>query len=301
MNQVVARDSIAADQLVYPWPYPVGTYAEVACGEGEVAVMCPAWSVGDQLGPGRHVWHSPDPTKPVSVYFVLTGPVDVPFDMMAQFTMPSNGHVVAFRVQGSVLVRVSDPGLLVAQFVGLPFARVNDGLMVSVIRSVERMLGKVLPRKVAMAGSLGAVVDPSAWPALMEELAGYNPVLGAVHGIHLVRFNHFFISTDDPGSWTPVPPGHAGWVNAANAPTLPGQLAPGDLSGEIDLSLVSSSPDALAHLPQFPLGTRVLVALADGLLHAAVIRQALQGYYELEVGDTGETIWVPMTQVAPQL
>ena len=34
---------------------------------------------------------------------------------------------------------VADPGLLIAQFVGLPFDRVNDGLMHSVATSVERM------------------------------------------------------------------------------------------------------------------------------------------------------------------
>src|SRR5689334_17057632 len=106
MSQVVARDSVAADHLVYPWPFSVPPQVEVSCGEGEVAVMCPAWAVGDRLGPGRHTWRSPDPTKPVSVYFVLTAPVEVPFDMMASFAMPATGMPVTLRARGSVLVRV---------------------------------------------------------------------------------------------------------------------------------------------------------------------------------------------------
>src|SRR5690606_18087830 len=148
----VARDSVCADHLVYLWPYQLGPTAEVSCGQDEVAVVCPAWAVGANLGPGHHSWTSPDPTKPTVIYFVLTGPVEVAFDMMTQFPMPGSGQMVMLRAQGSVLVRVADPALLVAQFVGLPFDRVNEGLMRSVSSSVERMLGKLLPRKVALAG-----------------------------------------------------------------------------------------------------------------------------------------------------
>ncbi|MBZ0234615.1 MAG: hypothetical protein K8M05_19945, partial [Deltaproteobacteria bacterium] len=166
MSQIVARDSVCADHLVYAWPYQIGPSAEVSCGQDEVAVVCPAWAVGANLGPGRHTWTSPDPTKPTAIYFVLTGPVEVAFDMMTQFPMPGSGQMVMLRAQGSVLVRVIDPALLVAQFVGLPFDRVNEGLMRSVSSSVERMLGKLLPRKVAMAGTSAAVADPSTWPAL---------------------------------------------------------------------------------------------------------------------------------------
>ena len=112
MSPVVARDAVAADQLVYPWPYPLGSAIEVACADGEVAVMCPAWAVGDRLGPGRHNWQSPDPSKPVSVYFVLTGPVQVPFAMRIEFPLPAAGQTVTLQAFGSVLVQVTDPGLL---------------------------------------------------------------------------------------------------------------------------------------------------------------------------------------------
>jgi hypothetical protein len=47
-------------------------------------------------------------------------------------------------------------------------------------------------------------------------------------------------------------------------------------------------------------GARVLVAGPDGLMQSATVRQLLQGYYELEVGGSGETIWVPMNGVVPE-
>jgi hypothetical protein len=47
-------------------------------------------------------------------------------------------------------------------------------------------------------------------------------------------------------------------------------------------------------------GARVLVPGPDGLMQSATVRQLLQGYYELEVGGTGETIWVPVTNVVPE-
>ena len=87
---VIARDAVASDHLVYAWPFPIGPDDyEVACAEDELVVMCPAWVVGDRLGPGRHRWRTPDPSRPVSAYFVLTAPVEVSFDMVTQFMMPT--------------------------------------------------------------------------------------------------------------------------------------------------------------------------------------------------------------------
>ena len=90
---VVARDAFARDHLVYAWPLPIGPEGcEVACGEDEQVVMCPAWMVGDRLGPGRHHWRTPDPTRPVSAFFVSTNPVDATFDMTTAFMIPSTGQ-----------------------------------------------------------------------------------------------------------------------------------------------------------------------------------------------------------------
>ena len=77
---VIARDAVAADHLVYAWPFPLGPECEVSCNDDEQVVMCPAWLVGDRLGPGRHRWRTPDPSRPVAAFFVLTAPVEVPFD-----------------------------------------------------------------------------------------------------------------------------------------------------------------------------------------------------------------------------
>ena len=53
-------------------------------------------------------------------------------------------------------------------------------------------------------------------------------------------------------------------------------------------------------VPLLPNGSRVLVAGGDGLMHSAIIRQAMQGYYELEIETTNDTVWVPVNMVAPQ-
>jgi hypothetical protein len=49
-----------------------------------------------------------------------------------------------------------------------------------------------------------------------------------------------------------------------------------------------------------PPGARVLVPGPNGLMQSATVRQLLQGYYELEVGSSGETIWVPIAGVVPE-
>jgi hypothetical protein len=352
---VIARDAVASDHLVYAWPFPIGPdEQEVACADDEQVVMCPAWLVGDRLGPGRHRWRTPDPTRPAAAYFVLTAPVEVSFDVTTSFMLPSNGTPVRLRASGSLQVRCGDPGLLIAQFVGLPFDQVNDGIVRSASRSVERMLARLLTRRVVVAGTPMAVTDPAMLSNIVEELVAYNPAAGAVFGIELVRTGYLSIYADDgalPWSATSgnaVPTPSPERVETARG-TLPAPrdsqrtITPPprvDLSANVD-EITESGVDITG--PRFKVtptpeppspetieprgailgigttaigaavtpaagetpgkvapGQRVLVPGPNGLMQSATVRQLLQGYYELEVGSSGETIWVPMNGVVPE-
>ena len=398
---VIARDAVASDHLVYAWPFPIGPEEyEVSCSDDEQVVMCPAWIVGERLGPGRHRWRTPDPTRPTSAFFVLTAPVEVSFDMTTSFLMPTNGMPVRLRASGSLQVRCGDPGLLIAQFVGLPFDHVNDGILRSVSRSVERMLARLLTRRVVMAGTSAAVTDPAMLANIVEELVAYNPAAGAVFGIELMRMGHLEIYADDgtqpwsaiqqrqpgPNGDTVRAPSPAAEVEtlrrtppgpqpAAVPPPIPAAaLRQGNgvaqTSGEIvvkpkpaldphrvimspvprpeaveqpqsvdditqpgvdiirtplpgSVRIGTPDPDpaeprgailgigtsAIGHVTssvagEIPVrmspGQRVLVPGPNGLMQSATVRQLLQGYYELEVGGSGETIWVPVNGVVPE-
>ncbi|MBL9014704.1 MAG: hypothetical protein JNL83_11040 [Myxococcales bacterium] len=460
---VIARDTVASDHLVYAWPFPIGPECEVSCADDEQVVMCPAWMVGDRLGPGRHLWRTPDPTRPVAAFFVLTAPVEVSFDLTTAFMMPATGQPVRIRAAGSIQVRCADPGLLVAQFVGLPFDSVNEGVLRSVSRSIERMLARLLTRRVVMAGTPYAVTDPGMLPGIVEELVAYNPTAGAVFGVELIRIGHLSIGADDgmgpyvqlpqhqPNPWAgehshsdvnafpyngtnghhhhdhsqpqplidpqqvhadtirgmpavspdtpkdhaqpaPGPPqsvvsGEIGGAKKSPGPpqsvvsgelggkkdpavartktpsmpapipipsSLPGQRRAGAVEVQtdeitqpgIDQAKVATPPpgslrSTMQGVPAAPAptsakpaeargagilgigmggigqaqpsasasgeiskkvapGGRVLVPGPNGLMESATVRQLLQGYYELEVGSTGQTIWVPMSGVVPE-
>lgn len=414
---VIARDAVASDHLVFAWPFPIGPEEyEVACADDELVVMCPSFTVGDRLGPGRHRWRTPDPMRPASAYFVLTAPVEVSFDMITQFVIPATGQPVRIRASGSLQVRCTDPALLVAQFVGLPFDHVNDGIMRSVSRSVERMLARLLTRRVVMAGTPNAVTDPQMLPNIIEELVAYNPAAGAVFGIELVRMGHVTILADDgsrpwhqmgmdsspshhhlqvnggagdshlmhpvPGRGsepnlvetargtlkprahtqppveasgeivirtreksntiqghaaaspdpqrvitTPVPQRNAGAIDVpaeadeetkpgldmSQRDTIPTPPEPRAAILGIGVSPIGSEPTPAAApaspepsatagdtAKKIPPGGRVLVPGPGGLMQSATVRQLLQGYYELEVGGSGETIWVPVNGVVPE-
>ncbi len=224
---VIARDQIASDHLVYAWPFPIGPECEVSCSDDEQVVMCPAWMVGDRLGPGRHRWRTPDPTRPVGAFFVLTAPVEVSFDMVTSFMIPSTGQPVRLRASGSLQVRCADPGLLIAQFVGLPFDSVNEGVMRSVSRSVERMLARLLTRRVVMAQSPLAVTDTNMLPGIVEELIAYNPTAGAVFGVDLIRMGHLVIASDDGSApYLQLPARNVDW--SGNVPRTPAAQANGN-------------------------------------------------------------------------
>ncbi|MCX5746979.1 MAG: hypothetical protein NT062_31300 [Proteobacteria bacterium] len=194
---VIARDGVASDHLVYAWPFPIGPECDVTCRDDEHVVMCPSWMVGDRLGPGHHRYRTPDPSRPVGAYFVLLAPVEVQFDMITSFMMPMSGLPVRLRATGSIQVRCTDPALLIAQFVGLPFDHINDGITRSISRSVERMIARLLTRRVLMANTPMAVTDPAMKPSIIDELVAYNPAAGAVFGIEMIRMGHLTIAADD--------------------------------------------------------------------------------------------------------
>jgi hypothetical protein len=424
---VLARDAVASDHLVYAWPLPIGPECEVSCGNDEQVVMCPAWMVGDRLGPGRHHYRTPSPMHPVAAFFVRTSPVLASFDLTTGFIIPSTGQPVRLRAAGSLQIRCADPGLLIAQFVGLPFDQVNDGILRSVSRSIERMLARLLTRRVVMAASPVAVTESGMLPGIIEELIAYNPTAGAVFGVDLIRMGHLVIAADDGSSpyvvlphqnmdWSESIPPHTGPTPGSNGeharssqpdislvetargrpkPDMPttqsGEIRSGEINPrakrktEIDGSpvtaasgeiLVRPKPPVPAPPPIPPLGTsppgrrsgpievevppadditqpgvrtpvpgsvhapvraisegtprphdgsilgigmgaiggvvsgeipmkvppgaRVLVPGPNGLMQSATVRQLLQGYYELEVGSSGETIWVPIAGVVPE-
>ena len=446
---VIARDSIASDHLVYAWPFPIGPEDyEVACAEDEQVVMCPAWTVGGLFGPGRHRWRSPNPMSPTAAYFVLTAPVEVSYDMTTSFVLPATGQAVRIRGNGSLQVRCSDASLLIAQFVGLPFDVVNDGILRSVSRSVERMLARLLTRRVVAANTPAAITDPAMLANIVEELVAYNPAAGAVFGVELVRMGHLAIvagdgsqpwhalgqsgshprirtngegvvrpptnnaltdtargrakSTTSPPPANPVivepPPVPIPTSNPPAAPKRASTQPSQEVSGEINvrprpvstppatpppvpvakptppsMPAVGSSPGrviptpvpaprrtgpavevpqstdeitqpgvqivrtpvpgamrigvdgetgreesrgsilgiGVAHIGSSGVasgeirkkvapGARVLVPGPNGLMQSATVRQLLQGYYELEVGGSGETIWVPVNGVVPE-
>jgi len=370
---VIVRDASAEDQLVYAWPFPIGPESiEVTCSADEVVVMAPAWVVTDRLGPGHHRWRTPDPTRPTNAYFVLTGPVEAPFDMITSFVVPSTQVPIRIRAQGSLLVRCMDPAMLVAQFVGLPFDNINDGVMRSVGLSVEKLLSRVLVRRVLTAGTAVAVTDPGMLPSIIDEATAYNPTAGAVNGVMFVRFNQLVVQADDGGmgggmwnaqqGWNesgnpgmqpqtqmpdnasftgagqPYPTGGfapqpyatgafsgdsgssqpyatGGFAVGSQPPAAPsnvisaekGVVASGEIGGN-KRSTPAATPAPAAPVPSIeePLpppvlavGAQVLVSSEDGLLHSSTIRQHANGYYEVEVDATGQTIWVPAGQVIP--
>jgi hypothetical protein len=85
----------------------------------------------------------------------------------------------------------------------------------------------------------------------------------------------------------------------ARAATEPGE-ARGSIMG-IGVSHIGSSEVASGEITKkIAPGGRVLVPGPNGLMQSATVRQLLQGYYELEVGGSGETIWVPVNGVVPE-
>jgi hypothetical protein len=113
---VIARDAVASDHLVYAWPFPIGPECDVSCGDDEQVVMCPAWIVGDRLGPGRHHSRGSDATGVGVLRFDVAGRSGVRHG--DDVHDPDDGSAGATARERSL--RFDTPtGLLIAQFVRL--------------------------------------------------------------------------------------------------------------------------------------------------------------------------------------
>jgi hypothetical protein len=115
-------------------------------------------------------------------------------------------------------------------------------------------------------------------------------------------------STEDvtqPGSHTPAPGSlkvGAATTGQVHADPTHHEEGRGAILG-VGMSSIGHGPVSQVSgeiVPKVAPGTRVLVPGPNGLMQSATVRQLLQGYYELEVGHSGETIWVPIGGVVPE-
>lgn len=348
----LARDLVALEHLICAQPIAVGAEEyEVCCAEHEQVVMCPAWSVAGTLGPGRHRWRSPEPQFPATAYFVRTTPVAVAFAMSTTVALASGGEPVHVHANGSLQARCRDVDLLIAQLVGLPSDSLNDEILRSVARSVERHLARLLTHR-AITGGLSAVTDPAALQPLLQGLAALDLAAGAVRGIEVVRVEQLAVSADSvlPQASTRTQVSFGArterlQVSAVTSdqslsahgeivvhPPMPAEPTTSPGIGSVGMSRNAILAIGTSHIgagpadesgPPTPIdrgggaryreekkpdhtasglspGTRVLVPSPTGLMQSATVRQMQRGHYELEVGGSGETIWVPVSGVVPE-
>jgi hypothetical protein len=101
-------------------------------------------------------------------------------------------------------------------------------------------------------------------------------------------------TTPPPGSLRPVVPPPASPQPAAAKEEPRGSIL-GIGMGAIGQAEVVAGEIAT----KVKVGGRVLVPGPNGLMQSATVRQVMQGYYELEIGSSGQTVWVPITGVVP--
>lgn len=281
---VVARDQSTADKLVFVWPEPVSWGVELSCTEDEVAVICPDWIVGEQLGPGRHTVNLPSPANHILVYFVRTAPVTVPFESVTGVFDRSSGALVPVHYTGSMSVKVGDPLLLCREVLGVPSQDLSAGVLRSAASSMNKAL-QVMIKKVVMASpAVSALAAPTTVSQLIRMTASGNPMAIAVSGLEFLRFEEFNLSVDG---------GAAVRGNVEHVPAV------GATDETVRVSHGQGQGQGQDTGPHIPLGAHVLVYWNDGLWHAGTIRQFREGSYEVALDGLAGVAWVPADHVRP--
>ncbi len=314
MSVVVERDESSAHKIIFPWPDPVPWGSELVCDDNEVAVICPNWQVGDQLGPGRHTISPPNPQSHITAYFVRTTAEIISFARTIAVIDRGSNQSVQVSYQGKANIKVGDPTLMCHQLVGLPYHDLATGVLRSAVNSLGKVFQHVITKVCMSSPSVATIASHDAVVQLVQMAANANPMAIAVTGLELVNFEEFRLSIngDKPIEWLP------GSASEAHK-TTPIVLSD-EVGGPKTARLPSASGPKTAKLPaaestpeptgeraavenpvEKPMeaGSKALVYGNDGLWHAATVQQYRGGRYQVtpEGGDT--PIWVPASQVRP--
>lgn len=276
MSVVIARDPSVAEQIVHAWPEPVPHGAEVVCRDDEVAIVCPDWTVADQLGPGRHKLSFPGRATHMLIYFVRTTPFSAPFDHVLPVFDRTKSSVVQVRYTGSVLVQIGDPLLLCSQVIGVPAHDLGGGVLRSASSSVTKALQVMVHKLLSLHPAVSVLSSPAAVTQLVHMTASGNPMAIAVSGVDFIGFEAIGVSVDGG------PMVHA---------TLDDERLKADPS-DATLRVDPNTPP-----PRFTAGTQVLVYGVDGLWHAATVNQFRDGRYEVFLDGTSNGTWVDPARV----
>jgi len=130
-----------------------------------------------------------------------------------------------------------------------------------------------------------ASVPPAGTPERQRSVSGEISVPSVAVSRAADEITQPGVAAPEPGSMQIGTPPPTPMPAAGSSPTV-APPAQGTIPGE--------NPVEVAR------GSRVRVPGPNGLMQSATVRQLLQGYYELEVGSSGETIWVPQTGVVPE-
>lgn len=338
MSLVIARDESTAQQIIFPWPDPLPWGAELVCKDDEVAIVCPNFQVGEQLGPGRHTISPPNPQSHILAYFVRTTAELVVFDRTVTVVDRQSNQTVPVSYEGKANIKVGDPTLMCHQLVGLPYHDLATGVLRSATNSLAKVFQHVITKVCMSSPSVSTIASPEAVAQLVQMAANANPMAIAVTGLELVNFEDFRLSVngENPIEWMP------GSLSGENVKTTP--LLIGEHTGEVAINESSNTPPKTAKLhpvkgpttaklpavteskapsaraasqpnnarqtgeraavddsqeQPLPAGSRVLVYGNDGLWHAATIQQYNNGRYQLTAEGGATPIWVPANQVRP--
>jgi hypothetical protein len=275
MSVVIARDPSVAEQIVHAWPEPVPWGAELVCRDDEVAIVCPDWTVGDQLGPGRHKLTMPNRSTHVLVYFVRTVPFSAPFDHLIGVFDRTKGGVAQIHYTGSVAVKIGDPLLLCSQILGVPARDLGGGVLRSASNSVTKAL-QVMVYKILHAHPAASVLaTPTAVTQLVHMTASGNPMAIAVNGVEFLGFEHVSVAVD-------------------GGPLIAAAVDDERLLAEPTDATLRPETRAAEH---FAAGAQVLVYGIDGLWHAGTVHQFRDGRYEVSVDGMKNATWVDAGRV----
>lgn len=275
MSVVIARDPSVADHIVHAWPEPVPWGAEVVCRDDEVAIVCPDWTVADQLGPGRHKLSFANRSTYMLIYFVRTTPFSAPFDHFLPVFDRTKSSVAQIRYTGSVLVKVGDPLLLCSQVIGVPARDLSGGVLRSASNSVTKALQVMVYKILSSHPAASVMTSPAAVTQLVHMTASGNPMAIAVNGIDFIGFEQIGVSVD-------------------GGPMIQATLDDSLLAepSENTLRVETKTPP-----PRLVSGTHVLVYGADGLWHAATVNQFRDGRYEVFLDGMSNGTWVDPSRV----
>jgi len=281
MSGPIMRENSATQQLVYVYPDPVPSGAEMEVGGGENLILTFNDKPQDPMGPGVHSIFSPS-YRVVHAYFVLNMPATIALQGKCRAKCAGSGAAEEVGFQAQAQISAKNAKRLVEQLAEIPVDKFQKGMAQLISDKLAAIISAEVTAASGRTGSIAeAVIDPAAKLLIAQVTTKVVNEGIDFSGLDILALDNVMMWTEGGQPAAAPEPVAAPVQPAVGGPPMGGPPAANEMSPQM-----------------YPNGTRVYAAYGDQW-YPAVVVSFTGDKYQVDWEGNDDVAWVAADQVRP--